>query len=254
MDGSAFDRIHKMLEIAHTDTAVFPPTIIYNEGWMLRIILSLQFDDIRCLPFSVSPKARWYSEALIASPFLPRRRGDPLAESHTHLDGAVGHFDFREGTKAGLALTPDATQFIVTEAKMFSKLSKGTTNARYYDQAARNVGCIAWEISLSCRSVEDFDSLGFYVLAPHEQISNGVFEKQMKKSSIGKKVERRISAYAEDTKKYDELQRWYTEFFLPTREQIDIQSISWESTLDLIGDESIYEFYKQCLRFNTKSS
>ncbi len=158
-----------MLEIAHTDAAVFPPTMIYNEGWMLRIVLSFQFEGVRCLPFSVRPRARWFSEALIASPFLPRRRGDPLGESHTHLDAAIGHFDFYPGTKAGLALRPNATQFVVTEAKMFSHLSKGTTNTPYYDQAARNVGCIAWAISQSSRSVEDFESLGFYVLEPQEQ-------------------------------------------------------------------------------------
>jgi hypothetical protein len=241
-----------MLEIAHTDAAVFPPTMIYNEGWMLRIVLSFQFEGVRCLPFSVRPGARWFSEALIASPFLPRRRGDPLAESHTHLDGVIGHFDFYPGTKAGLALWPNVTQFVVAEAKMFSQLSKGTTNAPYYNQAARNVGCIAWAIALSGRTVSDFESLGFYVLAPAEQISSGAFESQIRKSRIKKKIERRICAYSEDSKKSDELKRWHTEFLIPVLDQIDIQSISWEASLDLIDDASIHTFYDCCLKFNAK--
>lgn len=252
MGKSAFKRIHEMLEASDTEAPVFPPTIIYNEGWMLRIILSLQFDGVGCLPFTVRPSSRWYSEALLASPFLPRKRGDPLAESHTHVDGVIGHIDFRPETKAGLTLTPSATQFVVTEAKMFSHLSKGTTHAPYYDQAARNVGCIAWVISQSGRSVEDFESLGFYVLAPQEQIDAGVFSEQVQKSSIREKVSRRVSAYSKDTEKYDELQTWMKTFFLPTLQQIDIRCLSWESTIDAIDDASIRTFYNRCLKFNAK--
>lgn len=61
-----------MLEIAHTDAAVFPPTDLYNEGWMLRILLSIQSEGAKCLPFTFQPGAKWFSEALIGSPFLPR--------------------------------------------------------------------------------------------------------------------------------------------------------------------------------------
>ena len=137
------EMISKMMELAHTDAAIFPPTTLYNEGWMLRIVLSLQSEGIECLPINFQSGARLFSEALIDSPFLSRFRGDPLAEGLTHLDGAIGHFDMRPGTKTGLVLRADSTQFVAIEAKMFSTLSKGVTNARYYDQAARIVACIA---------------------------------------------------------------------------------------------------------------
>jgi len=120
MKNRELDRIYGMLKIAHTESTVFPPTILYNEGWMLRILLSLHAEGTECLPFTVQPGARWFSEAQIGSPFLPRFRGDPLAEQRTHLDGVFGHFDFQSGTKTGLVLTPDSTQLVVTEAKMFS--------------------------------------------------------------------------------------------------------------------------------------
>jgi hypothetical protein len=253
MENNGLDRIKKMLEIAHTDDAVFPPTDLYNEGWMLRILLSIQSEGIDCFPFSFQPGARWFSEAQISSPFLPRKRGDPLAESHTHLDGAIGHFDFQPGTKTGLALTPDATQFVVIEAKMFSSLSKDITNADYYDQAARTVACIAWAIGQSGRLVSDFDSLGFYVVAPQEQITGGTFTLQIKKSSMREKVEHRISGYSGEGKKYDELQTWYKDFFIPTLDHIGISCLSWETVIDKIDNTSIRDFYDRCLRFNAQT-
>jgi len=221
---------------------------------MLRILLSIQSEGIECFPFSFQPRARWFSEAYINSPFLPRvRSGDPLGETHTHLDGVVGHFGFRKDTKLGLILTPDSTQFIATEAKMFAGLSKGVTNAKDYDQAARTVACIAWIIKQSNRFVENLTSIGFYVVAPQEQIAKGIFESKTKKSSIKEKVRLRVNSYVDDDKKYNELQKWYDDFFLPTLEQIDIRCISWESIINKIGDRSIQDFYNQCIRFNTKN-
>lgn len=247
------ERISKMLEIAHTDETVFPPTILYKEGWMLRIILHIQSEGVDCLPFSFLPEARWYSEALIGSPFLRRFKKDSLYENYTHLDASVGHFDIRPGTKTGLMLRSDSTQFVAIEAKMLSTLSKGTKNAPYYDQAARIVACVAWEISRLNRVVNDFESLGFYVLAPHEQITKGKFSAQTNKSSIREKVKRRIDAYSEDEEKYADLRSWYNGFFLPVLERIDIRCVSWETIIDKIDEVAIRNFYSRCLKFNISS-
>lgn len=249
------ERISKMLKTAHTDAAVFPPTILYNEGWMLRIILSLQSEGIECLPFTFLSGARWFSEALIGSPFLHRWRGDRLAENVTHLDGVIGHFHFRSETKAGLLLTADSKQFVIIEAKVYAHLSKGTTNAPDYDQAARSIACIAWAIKQSNRTVEDFESLGFYVIAPLEQINRGIFSSQVSKSSIKEKVERRISAYSGDDRKYAELQTWYEDSFIPTLRRIHLPPVySWESAVDAIDEPDVREFYNRCLRFNARAT
>ncbi|MCW4049607.1 MAG: hypothetical protein NWE89_07700 [Candidatus Bathyarchaeota archaeon] len=98
-------------------------------------------------------------------------------------------------------LTADSKQFVIIEAKMFAPLSKGITNAPDYDQAARSVACIAWAIKQANRRAEDFESLGFYVIAPREQIMDDVFSSQVNKFSIKEKVERRIGAYSGDNKK-----------------------------------------------------
>ena len=248
-----FERINKMLEKAHTGETVFPPTTLYEEGWMLRITLNALSEGKECFPFPYLPGARWYSEAMIKSPFLRRWRGDRLAEGMTHPDGVIGHFEFRSGTKTGLMIATDATQFVVTEAKVFALLSPGVTNADYYDQAARNVACIAWVIGQAGIPVENFESLGFYVIAPREQILEGVFSSQISKSSIKKKVDRRISAYSDDDRKYAELQTWYKNYFIPTLKHMEIDRVAWEDVVEAINEPDVKVFYSRCLKFNERA-
>ena len=70
-------RIAELLSKAKDPERVFPATDLYNEGWMLRLVIdwfsrNTQVDcDIRFLKDS-----RWYSEALLPSQFLARQRGD----------------------------------------------------------------------------------------------------------------------------------------------------------------------------------
>jgi len=51
-------------------------TILYNENWMLRIILDWLTTNSKLESLiPILPKSKWYSEALLASAFLPRYRG-----------------------------------------------------------------------------------------------------------------------------------------------------------------------------------
>jgi len=87
------ERIVKMLDRCGGPDRNFPPTDLYNEGWMLRLVLdwlSANRDIEHDLAFSDNDK--WYSEALLPTAFLPRVRGDKLAESWTHADGVIGDF------------------------------------------------------------------------------------------------------------------------------------------------------------------
>jgi hypothetical protein len=59
---------------------------------------------------------------------------------------------------------------------MFSVLSSGVTRATYFDQAARNVACIAEVLFRAKREPAKMGVLGFFVLAPDEQISGAVAE------------------------------------------------------------------------------
>jgi hypothetical protein len=153
--------------------------------------------------------------------------------------------------KTDLELTPDASHFVVLEAKMYSGLSSGVTHAKYYDQAARSVACMAEVLSRADRKPQSFSQLGFYVLAPKDQIKSRTFSRHLGKQSIKDKVNRRISAY--DGKR----DAWFKEWFKPTLEIIDIRSISWEAILEIISEResktggSLNEYYSQCLTFNS---
>ncbi len=156
---------------------------------------------------------------------------------------------------ANTRLAANPSQFLVTEAKLFSRLSPGVTNARYFDQAARNVACIAEVLFESGRSPEQFSSLGFLVLAPQEQIALNVFRSAVSKQSIEEKVHRRVSAYtASDRDKKDQ---WLRDWFLPTLRRINIECLSWEDIIKSIRrhdssgfGEELSAFYGDCLRFN----
>jgi len=230
--------------------SVMPPTELYNEGWMLRLVLDY-LDRHREVdhPMSPLPGARWYSEALLPSRFKPRHRGDRLAESFTHADGVIGQFDIAPGERGAASLCADAVQFVVCEAKLGSGLSLGTTNAASFDQAARNVACMANMIGEKHVSVTQLTRLGFYVIAPEAQIEARAFRTLVTEESVRTKVAARVAQY-EDA----DMDAWYRTVFEPVLGAINLQLMSWESVLDQLpsGPEvtALREFYSQCLRFN----
>lgn len=246
-------QIQAMLESCTTDFPLFPPTDLYNETWLLRLVLdwfSRQGPPGHFL--SVPEGGRWFSEAWLPSPFL-RRPGpekDGLAESWTHADAVVGHFNVGEKGKADIRLTKDTTHLVVLEAKMFSRLSSGVTNAPYYDQAARTVACIAEVLKRARRSPSSLTCLGFYVLAPESQVKRGVFVEQLNLGSINEKVKQRISVYE------GERDAWYSEWFQPTLACMVPQPVSWEDLIEEIGQfdgsstASIRTFYDRCVEFS----
>src|SRR5436305_14280637 len=79
------ERIKTMLEACEAGRPTFPPTVLFNENWLLRIVLDwFAGHGGDRYPMSPLPGARWFSEAWLPSAFLPRYRGDRLAESRTH--------------------------------------------------------------------------------------------------------------------------------------------------------------------------
>jgi hypothetical protein len=249
------ERIKSMLELCSTENTLLPPTTLCNEGWMLRLVLDWFYshrDRDHYLSFPINGK--WYSEALLPSAFLPRYRGDRHAESRTHADAVIGHVAIGRNSDWDLTLQPDGTVLKVIEAKMFSNLSPGTTHAKYYHQAARNVACIAEVLRRANRYPSDAQSLAFYVIAPKAQIDEGVFSELMTHNSIRGTVERRVNEYEEP--KND----WYQGWFLPTMERIDIRTISWEEIVSKIVEvdssfgRDIEGFYELCRKFNRLKS
>lgn len=249
---SALSRIQTMLSFAGTANGLFPPTIFYNEGWLLRLVLDW-FSTAPSGGYSLTfaPNARWFSEALLPSQFLARNRGDRLAEGWTHADGVIGHISIGSSALADTTLADGARQFIVAEAKLYSRLSPGVTNAAYFDQAARSAACIAEVLCRANRRPEQLSSLAFFLLAPSDQITAGVFKNEMSRDSIREKVSRRVAAYAEPTK-----DQWLDEWFLPTLERLHIACLNWDDVLrdirlsDAAFGTDLRHFYERCLEFN----
>jgi hypothetical protein len=98
-------RIQSMLYACDSQNPLFPPTELYNEGWLLRIFLDwFSGQKIQKHPFAFLDEAKWYSEAFLPSAFLPRSRKDPLGELWTHADGAIGHFNIGNAGRGDLTL------------------------------------------------------------------------------------------------------------------------------------------------------
>lgn len=255
-----FKQIEEILRLSGTKDAVLPATELYNEGWMLRLILDwFSGQPSKSHPLSFSPGARWFSEALLPSVFLPKFQGDPLSESWTHADGVIGNFNIGEAGKDDLSICQNAKHFVVLEAKMFSKLSSGVKHAKNYDQAARNVACMAEVLKRGGSSPVAFSQLGFYVLAPSEQIEKEPsFKRQTSKDSIQRKIKDRVDTYS-DREYKDEKENWFREWFLPVLEHIDIRCLTWEEVIGYIQGENlesgkqISAFYEKCLQYNRSS-
>jgi len=229
----------------------FRPTELYNESWLVKLMLreASNLPDSE-FPIGFLPESSWFSEALLPSAFGARYQGDPLGESRTNADGVVGHIAIGRQAKADLELDKPVTQFTVVEAKIGSPLSAGTSNARYFDQAARNVACMAEVIARSGASLLDISRLDFVVLAPQSSIEKGTFAKEISPSSIRSKVERRVAEYE------GQLDDWYEDTFNPTMDRIKLYSLSWEETIDWIGKrapdvaDDLSRFYGLCLDFS----
>lgn len=245
------ERIKTLLEACESGEPAFPPTVLFNENWLLRIIADwfARHGGDRD-PLAPRPGARWFSEAWLPSAFLPRDRGDRLAESRTHADGVIGHFAIGDPGTAGLALLPEARQLVVLEGKLFNRLSAGVKNAPYFDQAARTVACVAEILRRAGRDPEGMDGLAFFILAPRARIDDGAFVWDTAPEAIYRKVRRRVEDYA------GQRDSWFLHWFVPTLRRIEIRCWSWEEVIETIAFHSpdsgqiIDSFYGKCLHFN----
>ena len=247
----ALEGIHALIDAADNEPQRFPPTLVYSEGWMLRLVLHwFSGREAPGHPLAFHPGATWFSEALLPSPFRSRHRGDRRAEARTHADGILGHFTIGSAAKADARLLPKPEQLVVTEAKIHSPLSGGTRNAPTYDQAARNVACIAELLSRVSRRPNELRTLAFYVVAPQQHINEGAISAKLQKPSIEKAVRLRAQAFS------PELDPWFDEWFLPALESMTIMPLSWEQLIldiksqDAATAQELGTFYEKCLKYN----
>jgi hypothetical protein len=183
----------------------FRPTEIFNESWLIKLVLH-QASTINSQDSLISfqPNSTWFSESLLPTAFKVRYRGDKLSESRTNADGVIGQISIGEKHKADLELIHKTTQFSVVEAKIGSPLSAGVSNAKYFDQAARNVACMAEVLNQAGINPLSLERLSFIVIAPQYSIDKGTFAEELERKSIRLKVKKRVAAYKGD------LDNWFS--------------------------------------------
>lgn len=243
-----------------------PPTMLFNEGWLLRLVLNW-FSNHRNINYKIkfNNSTKWYSEALLSTKFKPTYRGDKLAESWTHADGVLGDIIIGNNGFGDLDILDNCKQFIVIEAKIFSKYSKGTIHSSTFNQAARTVACMCSIISEHLQSsqiIKNIDNnidnidLAVYTFLPEKQITNEpTFNQYIK--SIDTTVKERINQYSGRTDYQDKIS-WYNQYFTRIFPKIKIELISWEELINLIINidtnygKKLENFYNNCLIYNER--
>jgi len=244
------------------------PTALYNEGWMLRLVLnwfSKNRGDTGYL-ISFDKDAKWFSEGRLETIFA-HEKGFKVGENYTAADGAYGNIVIgtQEAKTGGndidakgisdIRLKRCCHQFVTIEAKMYSDFSKGVTNAPSYDQVARYVANMAYVVSKDGTNLNDIKDLAFYTFLPYEQKSNPDIKMCITKEHIREAVRKRVDCYKE-CESYREKEDWFNTAFEPFLEKIKIGLISWEDILEYIqgvdkeSHEMLNKFYELCKRFS----
>ena len=185
----------------------------------------------------------WYSEGLLTSPFLPRWRGDSLAEGHTHADLALGDFWVDVSRRGDITVSGDAGTFGVIEAKMRSRLTAGTKNAPHYDQACRNLCCIAFNTLATAHDIF------FAVAAPQAKVDQHGLDDHLQLDGMLKKIDTRFEMYERDSPV-----RALKESILERASRCSCFILTYERWLDALTDHEVYqelrEFKDLCYSFN----
>jgi hypothetical protein len=242
------DTVSRMLKRCNTEGTNICPTILYNEGWMTRLLVEVSLSaKLKLSHIDFGSIRHWYSEGLLSSPFLARSQRDKLAEGYTHADMALGDFHVDASNRGDISITGTTGIFGVIEAKMGSQLSHSTKNAPSYDQASRNLACIAFN------TLSTNHNIFFAVAAPQQKIEKYKFEEQVNISKMIEKIEKRFDMYKENDKENDKVYA-LKEQVLQRARTCRCFVVSYETWIEALSEYDIHpyfnEFLNQCYRFN----
>lgn len=251
--------IEETLGLNKNEVVKMPSTIFFNEGWMLRIFLNWYSKNYMKISIEGLPKSNnWFSEASLRTIFSGKR--DSIGrEGSTSADGVIGSFSMRDNKVSGITISNDEkVEFAIIEAKIGSPLSKGVTYAKYFDQAARNVGCLITESFLANVKVDLIEQLTLIVLTSKNNVNYKEIKTLATKKNVITKLNKRYDEFIfANPNKIGVLKKWnvYKEKLFKLK-KININVYTWEYILDLIKDidhkfyEEYKHFYVQTLKHN----
>lgn len=229
-----------IIKTIELDLPSINPTIIYNEGWMTRLLVYQSVKEgliIGQLDFS---KIRnWTSEALIGSPFI---RAPHSREGYTHADLVLGDFTIDYSDRGEVIVKDDAQIFGIIEAKMGSNLSQGTKYAANYNQASRNIACIAHStINCNCE-------IFFAIAAPKGRIQHHLIHSQIKMENVLDQINSRYGMYDEKFKDENKLNEVIER--AKTCKSFILSYEEWIDNLEPSGRKVFEDFYSKSLKYN----
>jgi len=231
------------------------PTEFYNEGWLTRLLIFSVTDfGLKEHDLFIKSDNKYFSEALLYSPFLARFEKDPLYESFTYADSAIGNFQIGNDTNKG-ALKLTGRDLKIIEAKIFSEFSPKVKNADFYNQAARYIACITETIDKAGKINQLNDlSICFYLILPKIQFEKkSSYEIAMNKKNIKETVQKRVNQYKHEPD-YIERKLWFDSKFKKVLDKIIIKPIFYEEVIYDLRNyrfvNEINEYYSMCLDYN----
>jgi len=239
---STIEKINALRQLAEG----INPTIIYNEGWMIRLLViesMIEKLNVGWIDFELLTTKKWTSEAQISSPFegAELKKHDKY-EKKTHADIILGDFDInyeREKKRTEIMIKPHPRVLGIIEAKMGSGLSTGIKNASKYNQASRSICCLA-NVTKENPECEIF----FAIVAPKTKIND---QKSKFIDQIGA-----VKTEIEDRFKVAEKE--YTSEMRKKVENCKRPIISYEDWIGKIKDndvkEALNKFYAACKTYN----
>lgn len=245
--------LHRLID-SSAITPRYPPTSIFNEGWLVRLVMDwFSQHPASGHPLHFLSGSTWFSDGLIATPFLPRFRNDPLGEGRAHTSAVFGHIAISRENKVDLVAGTELPQFCVIDARLMNDPNPSQRGFPGFDPSARLVACTAETLRRARIRPEECDSLALFLVAPQERLDRQEFDTAFNLNTIQRKVQRRVKAYE------GEKDAFYREWFLPTLERIELELLPWEVVLEEIGaqdptaGQDIFAFYDACLELNHPS-
>lgn len=233
-----------IIDIISTIDTGFPninPTIIYNEGWMSRLLVNQSLKERTQLKgIDFGEIVHWTSEALIASPFTS---AETFREGYTHADIALGDFEVDYVKRGEISIPNSANIFGIIEAKMGSNLSQGTTHFKNYNQASRNLACICSQtFGIDCK-------IFFVVVAPKIKLINHAIAKQIELDYMIQQILNRFGVYSDRFKSEHHMEQ-----IIEKARTCYVLSISYEEWIEAIIDSEakgfIMNFYDKAKKWN----
>ena len=229
----------------------FYKTEFYNEGWMLKLAIAClrEINDPLSDNLSIiqsASKKGWMSEGRLSAAFTH--------EQSTHADAVLGDIEIDDNSSWGVAISPNMpSQFVVVEAKLGSRLADKTTNAQGFNQAARNMACMALAMHKAKKFLPDNFTAHFFVVIP-ECDDEAIIDADMKIDAAREVITQEAQNNITHKLRTNFIQQDELEEQLS---KINAQPITWESIILGIRNSShadmankLDEFYQLALIAN----